>query len=81
MDGLEIRVRAGITGVFGIPGGNKNRRRVVEFYAERGLCMGNIYFKHKSLRKYTWMAKGQNRVEVKSMIDLVLVKKNMLHFA
>ena len=39
------RVRAGITGAFGVLGENDNSRRVVEFYGERGLCMSNTYFK------------------------------------
>ena len=47
------RTRAGITGVFGVPGENDNRIRVVEFCTERGLCVGNTYFKHRSLHKYT----------------------------
>ena len=34
----------------------------------------------KSLHKCTWAAKGQDRVEVMSMIDLVLVKKDMLFY-
>ena len=55
-----------------------NGRRVVEYCAERGLCVGNTYFKHRSLHKYTRVAKGQDGMEVKSMIDLVLVKKDML---
>ena len=42
--------------------------------------MGNIYFEHKSLHKYTREAKGQDGVEVKSMIYLVLVNKDMLHY-
>ena len=33
---------------------------------------------HRNLHKYTKVARTQNRVEVKSMIDLVLVKKYML---
>ena len=74
------RVKASITGAFGIPGKNNNGRRVVEFCAEMGLCMGNIYFKQKNLHKYTRVAKGQDRLEVKSMTDLVMVKKYMLHF-
>ena len=40
--------------------------------------MDNIYFEHKSLHMYTRVARGQDGVEVKTMIDLVLVKKNML---
>ena len=40
--------------------------------------MGNAYFEHNILHKYTRMAKGQDRVEVKSTTELVLVKKYML---
>ena len=72
------RVRASITGAFGVPGENDNERRVVEFYAERGMCVGNIYFKQKSLHEYTRVGRGQGRVEVRSMTDLVLVKNDML---
>ena len=35
------RTRAGITGAFGVTGENDSGRRVVEFCAERGLCVGN----------------------------------------
>ena len=35
---------------------------VLEFCAERGLCVGNTYFEHKSLHKYIRMAKGQDGV-------------------
>ena len=42
------RSRAGITGAFRVPGENDNSRRVVEFCEERGLCVGNTYFKHRS---------------------------------
>ena len=52
----------------------------MEFCAERGLCMGNTYFEHKSLHKYTRVTRGQDRLEVKNMVDLVLVKKNTLCF-
>ena len=31
--------------------------------------MGNTYFKHIGLHKYTRVAREQDRVEVKSMID------------
>ena len=51
------RTRACITGVFGIPGENDNGRRVMEFCAERGLCVGNTYSKHRSLHKYTRVAR------------------------
>ena len=59
---------------------NDNGRRLVEFYEERGLFVGNTYFKHSSLHKYTRVARGRDGVELKSMIDLVLVKRNMLQY-
>ena len=37
------KLRAGITGAFKVPGENEKGRRVVEFYAERRLCVGNIF--------------------------------------
>ena len=40
--------------------------------------MGNTYFEYRSLHKYTKVAMGQDGVEVKSMVDLVLVKKDVL---
>ena len=54
-----IRMRAVITVAFGVPGENNNNRRVVEFCAERGLCVGNTYFKHRGLYKYTRVARGK----------------------
>ena len=71
------RVRASITGGFGVPGENDKGRRVVEFFAERGLCVDNTYFEHKNFHKYTRVARFQDEVEIKSMIDLVLVKKDI----
>ena len=48
--------------------------------AQNGDCVGNIYFKHRSLRKYTRVAIGQDGMEVNSMIDLVQVMKDMLQY-
>ena len=42
--------------------------------------MGNTYFKYRSLRKYTRVARGQNGVEIKSIIDLEVVKRDMLQY-
>ena len=78
---IEDWMRAGTTGPFGVPGENGNGKRVVEFCAERRLCVSNTYFEHKGLHKYTKLARGQDGVEIRSMIDLVLVKKDMLHYA
>ena len=63
---------------FWSPGENNNGRRVVEFCAERRICVSNTEFDYRSLHKYTRVARGQDGVVVKSMIDLVMVKKDML---
>ena len=73
-------MRAGITGAFGVPREKENGGRVVEFCAESGLCVGNTYFEHKNLKKYISVAREHDGVAVKSMIDLVLVKNDMLRF-
>ena len=74
------RTRAGVSGAFGVPGENENCIRVVELFAERGLCVGNTYFKYRRLLKFTRMARGRVGMEIKSMIDLVLVKRDMLRY-
>ena len=45
---------------------------------QKGDCVWVMYFKHRSLHKYTRLERGQDGVEVKSMIDLALVKRDML---
>ena len=39
------------------------------------MCIGNTYFKDKHMYQYTTAARGQDRMEVISMIDQVLVKE------
>ena len=73
-------MRVAISGGFRVPGEYDNGRRVIDFCAEKGLSASNAYFEHKSLHKYTRVARGQDGVEVISMIDLVLVKKDMLSY-
>ena len=72
------RTRAGMTVVFGVPGKSDKGRRVVEFCKERELCVNNTYSKHRRLQKYTSVARVRDGVEIKSMINLVLVKRDML---
>ena len=69
-------MRGFMTGAFGVPGENNNGRRVVEFCAEWGLCVDYTNFEHKYIR----VARVHDGVEAKSMIDLVLVKKDMLFY-
>ena len=74
------RLREGMNGGFEVPEENDNGRRVIDFCAGRGISASNTYFEHKSLYKYIQAARGQHGVEVKSIIDLALVKKAMLHY-
>ena len=46
---------------------------------KRGCVWVKYTLNTMSLHKYTRVAKSQDGMEVKSMIDLVLVKKGMLH--
>ena len=75
------KMKVGITGAFGVPGYNDNGRRVTYICAEIGLCVGNTSFDHKSLQKYTRVARHQDRVEIMSIIDLVIMKKDILRYA
>ena len=36
-------------------------------FVQKGDCVNNPYFKHKSLLKYTRVARGQDRGKIKSM--------------
>ena len=56
---IRDMARANMTGAFGAPGEKVNGIKVVEFCAERGLCMGNTYFEHRSLHKYSRLARDQ----------------------
>ena len=38
------------------------------------------YFKHRSVHNYITVAGGRDGVEIKSMIDLVMVKRDMLRY-
>ena len=67
------------TGVIGVPGENDNGRRVEEFCAERGMCVVT-HILNTELCLRTRVAKGQGRVEIKSILDLVLVKRDMLRY-
>ena len=72
------RTRARITGALGVPGENCNESG--GFCAERELCVGNTYFKHRCLHKYTRVVRDQDGMEINSMVDLVLVKRDMLRY-
>ena len=73
-------MRVGITGAFAVLENIGDGRRLFHFRAEKELCVVNTYFMDKNLHKYTRLARGQNKVEVMSILDLVLVKKDLLHY-
>ena len=58
----------------------KKKMIMKEEWLNSVLKSGNKYFKQKSLHKYNRVARGQDKTQVKSMIDLVLIKKGMLSF-
>ena len=49
-----------------------NGRRVIDFCAERALCISNMYFKHKNIHVYTleWNLRRKK--------DLVLINMDMM---
>ena len=49
---------------------------MIDFCAQRDICVDNTYFEH--MHKYIRMAKGVYGEKVTSMIDLMLVKKDIL---
>lgn len=53
----------------------KNGRRFVSFYMDRCVRVSKIFFAHKSIDKYTREGVGRDGIEIKSMIDLVLLKE------
>ena len=52
----------------------------MEFCKERELCVGNAYFNQISVHKDTRVARGREGVEIKSIMDLVVVKRDMLRY-
>ena len=42
--------------------------------------MSNTHFRHRGFHKYIRVARGREGVEIKSMIYLVLVKRDMLRY-
>ena len=69
------RTKAGITGAFGVSEENDNGRRLVEFWAEKGLCVV-ILSTEICISTQEW----QDGVKVKNMIDILLVKREMLRY-
>ena len=72
--------RNGITGGFRVERVNGNGGRMINFCVDRGICVSNTFFEHKSVHKYTRVEVDRNGTEVKSLIDLVLVNKEMLKY-
>ena len=64
-----FRMRGNIIGVFGVTFENK-KRRLVDFCAERGLFIYNLYFKFKNTLEYTRVVRDQDGIQVMSMIFL-----------
>ena len=77
---IGVQKRDGITGAFGVEGENENGKVIIDFCKSRDMCVSNTFFAHKSIHLYTRVKeKADGRVE-RSMIDFVLVKKEMLKY-
>ena len=48
---------------------------MIDFCVDRDMYVCNTFFDHKGVHKYKRVGKDKDGVEVKSMIDVVLVKK------
>ena len=77
---IDVQKRDGITGAFGVERENENGKVLIDFCKSRDMCVSNTFFAHKSIHQYTRVKeKADGRVE-RSMIDFVLVKKEMLKY-
>ena len=66
-----------ITSSLGVPCEIKNGRREVEYCAESGFWVVNEYFIHKNVYKCTRVMRNLGVMEIMSMINLVLVKRDI----
>ena len=62
----------------GMPGRNLNGERMIGICVERELVAGNILFKNKGIQRYTWMRQDNGRVIDRTMIDFVVVSRNII---
>ena len=67
-------LRVGITSTFVILEENNSEKRLIEYCAERRLCVVNTYLKYKSLHKYNMVARCLDGMEIMIIADLVLLK-------
>lgn len=54
---------------------NKNGRKLIDFPVERGMFGGDTFSDHKSIHMYTRIGVCSDGIEVKRMINLVLMKR------
>ena len=64
----------GIVEKFGVTEQNINCSAIIDLLGERGLCVGNTFYKHDVKKRYA----RYGREERNSMIDFVLVRKELL---
>ena len=63
----------GIVGMYGVAGVNSNGASLIQVCAEKGLSIGNTYFKKRDIHKYTWRSRGNVS---RSLIDYVLIGRD-----
>ena len=64
----------GVIGKFGVPGVNASGEYLLSLCMERGLIVGNTWFKKRRVNKYTWVSGVDGSV---SLLDYVLIEKDV----
>ena len=68
-----------VIGKFGVPGRNESGEELVGMCLERGLVIGNTWFKKKDINKYTWVRVERGIVTDRAIMDYILVGRDMRH--
>ncbi len=80
MDDMNERVGrneiAGVVRKWDVDGINENGKHLVDVCAERGLSLGNTFFQHRLVHRYTWIRMDE-RDEQKSLTDYIAVDEKI----
>ena len=68
----------GVVGRFGVPGRNDSGESLITMCIERGLAIGNTWFKKKEIHKYTWVRQTDGRVVDRALMDYVLISRDRI---
>lgn len=52
---------------FGVGVENENNRKMIDFCANRGMCVSNTFFDYKNIHQYKRVGVGRYGIEIKGM--------------